>query len=55
MFRLSFVYPSYMVGERLFTPKGGNADEKLEIDAWHWTAEDGEVFFVEEVVDCAFE
>ena len=44
-----------MVREWLFIPKGCDADEELEVDAWHWTAEDGEVFFVEEVVDGAFE
>jgi hypothetical protein len=39
----------------LFTPKGGDADKELEIDAWHWATENGEIFFVEKVVDSAFE
>ena len=39
----------------LFTPEGCDADKELEVDTWHWATENGEVFFVEEVVDSAFE
>ena len=39
----------------LFTPEGCDADKELEVDARHWATENGEVFFVEKVVDSAFE
>ena len=39
----------------LFFPNRCDAHEELKIDTWHWAGKHREVFFVEEVVDHAFE
>ena len=44
-----------MKKRNLFFPNRRNTDKELEVDARHWAAENGEVFFVEEVVDCPFD
>lgn len=38
-----------------FSEAGGEGDEEFEVDAGHGAGEDGEVVFVEEVVDGEFE
>ena len=44
-----------MKKRNLFFPNRRNTDKKLKINARHWAAENGEVFFVKKVVDGAFE
>ena len=36
-------------------PLGCDADEDLEVDAWHWARKHREVLLIEKVVDCALE
>ena len=42
-------------GRSLFFPNWCNTHKELKVDTWHWATENGEIFFVEKVVDSAFE